>query len=424
MSDNLKQTNQTPDSPESDIAVDNRPFKGIKILEISRVLASPFAGYQLALLGADVIKIEDPGIGDTMRHRGRGNMPELGKHGMHTGFISVNANKRSLTLNLREPEGQKIFLQMAKDADVVIENLRTGTMSSYGLGYEHISSINPRIVYCSITGYGQTGPKKRHPAYDSVVQAGSGMMSINGTPETAPLKIGTQLIDYGAGFAAVTGIMSALFHRERTGRGQHIDTSLLDAALILMGYTITDVLTAGAVPRAQGNSFGPDAPTNRCFQTSDGLLAVAANEEHQLQHFFEGIGRADILSDPRFCSNEVRRTNFLLLGKEVERTLMLKTAQEWEDILNEVGVPAMRVTTIPEALKLPQVKSRNMFHTFDKLPGLDIPATVPMAPFQLSEGGARIDSPPPAMGEHTADILRQLGYTDAEITALRGKNIV
>jgi crotonobetainyl-CoA:carnitine CoA-transferase CaiB-like acyl-CoA transferase len=404
--------------------LDKRPLKGIKILEISRVLASPFAGYQLGLLGAEVIKIEDPGVGDTMRHRGRGNKPELGKSGMHTGFLSVNANKRSLTLNLRGKEGQKIFRQLARKADVVIENLRTGTMARYRLGFKDLRKINPRIIYCSITGYGQTGPKKRHPAYDSVVQAASGMMSINGTPETAPLKIGTQLIDYGAGFSAVIGITSALFHRERTGKGRHIDVSLLDVALILMGYTITDVLTAGAVPRPLGNSFGPDAPTNRCFDTKNGILAVAANETHQQQHMWEAIGRTDIPGDPRFASAEARRANFEVLREEIEAAMKKKNAQEWEDILNEAGVPAMRVRTIPEILKHPQVKSRNLFHTFDNVPGAGISVTVPLAPFQLSEGGARIDLPPPNLGEHTAEILGSLGYSDKAIERLRAKRVV
>lgn len=403
---------------------DLRPFKGINILEISRVLASPFAGYQLGLLGANVTKIEDPGVGDTMRHRGRGAMPALGKIGMHTGFISVNANKRSLTLNLREPEGQKIFRKLARTADVIIENLRTGTMKRYGLGYTDIRKLNRRIVYCSITGYGQTGPKKRHPAYDSVVQAGSGMMSINGTREVSPLKIGTQLIDYGAGFAAVIAIASALFHRERTGAGQHIDVSLLDAALVLMGYTITDILTAGADPRPQGNSFGPDAPTNRCFQARDGMVAIAANEDHQLQHLWETLGRTDIPADPRFATGAARRANFEPLRIEIERTMRKKTAQHWEDALNEAGVPAMRVRTIPEILDHPQVKSRKIFHTFKKLKHAGIRATIPMAPFCLARGNARVDSPPPLLGEHTGRVLAKLGYTRKQIARLREERIV
>lgn len=403
---------------------DKRPFKGIKILEVSRVLASPFAGYQLGLLGADVIKIEDPGTGDTTRSRGRGSNPDLGKRGMHLNFISANSNKRSLTLNLRAPKGQKIFRQLARDADVVIENLRGGAMEKYGLGFKDLHLLNPRLVYCSLTGYGHTGPKKSHPAYDSVVQAASGMMSMNGTPETAPVKVGTQVVDYSAGLTALAGIATALFHRERTGEGQHVDVAMLDTALILMSATVTEVLSSGKAPQAHGNARTPDMPNSGTFETKQGKLAIIAEESHQQRHLWEAIGRADILADTRFVSKELRRKNHEALHHEVQAALMTKTAQEWEDILNAAGVAAMRVRNVTEILAHPQVKSRNLLHTFSEVPGAGVGATVVMTPFGLSAGGARVDLPPPVLGAHSNEILGGLGYSAAEIEGLRKLGVV
>jgi crotonobetainyl-CoA:carnitine CoA-transferase CaiB-like acyl-CoA transferase len=282
----------------------NLPFSGITVLDVSRILASPFATGQLALMGANVIKIEDPGVGDAARH-GHSYDREMTKSGMSSNFLSQNANKRSLTLNMRTPEGQEIFRKLATNADVILQNLRTGTMARYGLGYEDIAQLNPRIVYCSLTAYGATGPKARHPAYDPVVQAASGMMSINGTAETAPLKVGPPVVDYGTGLAAAFAIASALYQREHTGVGQHIDVSMLDTAFVLMGSVVTDVMTAGAKPRAHGNSYA-SIPTNAAFETREGKLYIAAMQEHQVANLFRGLGREDLARDPRFATHELR----------------------------------------------------------------------------------------------------------------------
>ena len=203
------------------------PFLGIKILDVSRILASPFASAQFAFLGAEVIKVEDPEKGDLNRYR-PSNIAKLSEDGMSTSFLSQNAGKRSLTLNLREPEGQRIFCALAKDADIIIENLRTGTMERYGLGYEQLRQLNPRLIYCALTAYGSTGPKKRDPAFDPVVQAASGMMSLNGTPETAPVKVGPPILDFSTGLSASFAIATALFQRQREGIGQKIEVSLID----------------------------------------------------------------------------------------------------------------------------------------------------------------------------------------------------
>jgi CoA:oxalate CoA-transferase len=406
------------------VAKDNRPFCGIKVLEVGRVLASPFAGCQLGLLGADVIKIEDPGSGDTTRNRGRGSKPELGERGMHLNFISANANKRSLTLNLRTAAGQDIFRKLAATADVVIENLRTGTMDKYGLGYNNLHRLNPRLVYCSLTGYGHSGPRRRHAAYDSVIQAASGMMSLNGTPETAPVKVGTQVIDYGTGIAAVAGISAALFHRERTGEGQHVDVAMLDTALSLMSATVTETLSSGKAPRPHGNLPMQGLPENGSFPTRDGEISIIADEYHHRLSLWTALGRPEIMTDPRFSTPPARDANQQALRAELSATLMKKSAQEWEDLLCAAGVAAARVRKLPEILADPQIASRNFLHTFDDIPGADISATITMVPFGLSAGGARADRPPPTLGAHTREVLGGLGYNDGQIAALQAQGVI
>ena len=378
---------------------DQRAFVGLKVLDVSRVLASPFAAYQLALLGADVIKVEDPGRGDQIRYRVY-NRPDLGNSGMATAFLSQNANKKSLTLNLRTLEGQEIFRKLASTADVIIENMRSGTMIRYGLGYQDLRKLNPRLIYCSVTGYGQTGRKQRHPAYDPVTQAASGMMSFNGTPETAPVKLGPPIIDYGTGLSAALGLVIALYQRERTGIGQHVDISMLDAALTLMSSLVSDVLTAGRAPIASGNkNRSPENYSNGSFQCADRLLAIAAQEEHQRRNMWKAIGREDITLDPRFSTPQACEKNIDTLHAELETTLKTKTAREWEDILNESGVPAMAVRTLPEILQEDIVRERGFLHTFDKVEGIKGSVTVPLSPFKLGVGPSSAETPPPFLGQ-------------------------
>jgi crotonobetainyl-CoA:carnitine CoA-transferase CaiB-like acyl-CoA transferase len=401
---------------------DTRPFKGIKVLDVTRVLASPFTSGQLAFLGADVIKIEDPGSGDAARY-GHSANKELAKSGMSSNFLSQNANKRSITLNLRTPEGQTIFRTLAQDADVIIQNLRTGTMDRYGLGFEDLRKANPRIVYCSLTAYGATGPKKRHPAYDPVVQAASGMMSINGTAETVPLKVGPPVVDYATGLAAAFAIATALFQRGQTGQGQHIDVSMLDTAFVLMGSIVTDVLTANAVPRAHGNTY-VSTPTNACFKTSKGLLYIAAMQDHHVRNLCRTLGRPDIPLDARFATAALRSENFALLRAELEKSFLTRTATEWEDLLNEASVPAMRVRTIPEALAEPYLESRNLFRVFDEVPGVKGSVTVPLVPFKMSSCEVHADLPPPMLGAHTEEILQSIGYSASQLEGLREKRVI
>lgn len=397
-------------------------FSGIKVLDISRVLASPFASGQLAFLGADVIKIEDPGVGDAARY-GHSHNQELAKTGMSSNFLSQNANKRSLTLNLRAPEGQHILRRLAEGADVLIQNLRTGSMARHGLGYADLRKINPRLIYCSLTAYGATGPKQRHPAYDPVVQAASGMMSINGTAETAPLKVGPPVVDYGTGLAAAFAIATALYHRERTGEGQHIDVSMLDTAFVLMGSIVTDVMTAGAKPKALGNTYA-SIPTNAAFETKEGMLYIAAMQEHHVKNLYASLGRSDLSSDARYGTHEARGENATELRRQLQSAFKTRTAAEWEEILNDAGVPAMRVRSIPEAVAEPYLESRKLFHVFKDVPGVNGDVTVPLVPFKLSACEARANRPPPALGADTDEVLHSFGYSAQDVAQLRARGIV
>lgn len=404
---------------------DRRPFRGIKVLDVTRVLASPFATYQLALLGAEVLKIEDPETGgDSLRFR-RGSAPAYGAQGMATLFLSQGANKRSMTLNLRKPEGQAIFRELARDSDVVVENLRAGTMDKYGLGYEALTQANPRVVYCSLTGYGQQGPKRRHPAYDPVIQAASGMMSLTGTPETGPLKAGAQVVDYGAGLAAAFGLATALFERERSGKGQRVDVSMLDTALVMMSSFVTDVLTTGARPRPWGNQSPPETFGNATFRCAcGGQIALAAIEPHHVSRLWQAMGRADLARDPRFGSKEACSANVQALHEEMGRTFLTRPAQDWEDRLNEADVPAMRVRTVAEALEMPQVAARGLVQKVAPIDGTPGGAAVATTPFRLSAGGPRIDSPPARVGAHTEEVLRRLGRSADDISSLKERGVI
>jgi CoA:oxalate CoA-transferase len=400
----------------------SKPFAGIKVLDVSRILASPFATAQLAYLGADVIKIEDPGKGDLNRYR-PSNLAKLSEDGMSTSFLSQNAGKRSITLDLRTGEGQDIFRRLARDADVIVENLRTGTMARYGLGYEDIEPINPRVVYCSLTAYGQTGPKKRDPAFDPVVQAASGMMSLNGTPETAPVKVGPPVLDFAAGLSAAFAISTALFQRERSGCGQHIDVALIDTAFVLMGSVVTDVLTAGALPRAVGNSYKSN-PTNASFETNDGLIYIAAMEDHQVENLWRTLGRPDIPADAAFATHALRAEHATRLRAEIQRTLMQRPAAEWEASLNAAGVPAMRIRSLPEALSDPALNSAGLIRVFEEVEGVEGPVSVPLVPFRLSAGAAGTDLPPPRLGAHTREILQSIGYSEAAMDDLKARKVI
>lgn len=403
---------------------DSRAYAGIRVLDLTRVLAGPYCTYQLGLLGAEVIKIERPGRGETIRWRADSD-PAYAKLGLSLGFMTQAANKRSLTLDLDTAAGVSIYLELAKRADVVVQNLRTGSAARRGIGYEQVKAVNEGVVFCAITAYGANGPKQADPAYDSVIQAWSGFMSTTGTADTGPLKSGPPIVDYATGMAAAYAISAALYRRARTGKGQYIDVGMLDTNVMLMASVATAFMNTGNPPRPAGNDASSRAPVSTTYRTAEGLLAIACNEEHQYQHFLEALGLQPLNDDPRFAQPAARRENVPALRARVQDRLMARTAAEWEGVLNAAGVPAGRVRTVPECMAEPQVAARGLFHAFapDALPfGREV--RVPLSPFRYEHDGPRADTPPRTAGADTEAILQELGYDAAAIARLKREGVV
>lgn len=396
-------------------------FEGIRVIAVARQIAAPFATYQLAMHGAEVITIDNPKEVDSMRLvAGAGG--GLHRHAMSHSFLAQAANKKSLQLDISVPKGQEIFRKLVAESDVVVENLVAGNMARYGLAYSDLKKINPKIICCSITGYGQTGPNARRAAIDGAVQAASGLMSLSGTLETGPMKVGFLMADYATGYAAALGIVSALYHRALTGEGQYIDCAMLDAAITMAGADICEAATTGKYKQLRGNGDG--RYVSSIFKCKAGLLSVAATTDSRRARFWQAIGRTDIPLDPRFCNLEAVGQHYPAFCAEIEKTLQQKTALEWEEIISEAGVAAMAVRDLYQAIDNPQIRHRDLIHRFPFDAELGYAVAVPKAPYQLSKTGAHIHSPPPRVGQHTDEILRRLGCSDADITELRQSGVI
>ena len=404
---------------------DQRAFAGVKVLDLTRVLAGPFCAYQLALLGAEVIKIEPPGKGETVRWRSEAADPSYGQQGLSLGFMTQSSNKRFLSLDLNSPEGRDVFLKLAAECDVVVQNLRSGSAKKRGIDYEAVKKVNPEVIFMSITAYGNTGPKKKHPAYDSVIQAWSGFMSVTGTKESGPLKAGPPIIDYSTGLAAAYAVSAALYQKQRTGKGQYIDLSMLDTNIILMASVVTAHMNTGAIPKQGGNDAASRSPASTTFNTADGLIAFAINEEHQHQGLLKVLGLTALNDDPRFATGPARRDNIPALRALMQEKLMARSAAEWEPLFNEAGAPAGRVRTSPECMAEEQTASRGLFHTFPpSVTGFAKDLKVPLSPFNFAHDGPRADTPPRPVGADSEAILGELGYDAAAIAALRSRKII
>lgn len=399
----------------------SRALSSIRVLDLTNVLAGPFCAYQFALLGAEVIKVETPQGGDLARQLGAD--ADLNRRQMGASFLAQNGGKKSITLNLKSPAGRAVMLRLVETADVLVENFRPGVMERLGLGYDVLRETNPKLVYCAISGFGQSGPMKETPAYDQIIQGLSGMMSITGDAQCAPLRVGYPVADTIGGMTAAFAIASALVRRGQTGEGTCIDVSMLDSAIVTMGWVVSNYLMAGVPPAPHGNDNFTASPSGT-FRTGDGLLNIAANKQEQFETLARLLDRADLVADVRFAEREARKRHRAALTEELERALMAKSALEWEGLLNRAGVPAGRVVTVPEALENPQVRGRGLLQTLAEVPGVGRAITVLRAGFRMRHSEPHVATPPPRLGEHTAQILRELGYSDEQIEALESTETV
>lgn len=394
----------------------NGLLSGVRVLDLTNVLAGPFCAYQLALLGAEVIKVETPQTGDLARVLG--SDPALSKKLMGASFLAQNAGKTSMTINLKSEGGRAVFLRLIETADVLVENFRPGVMDRLGLGWAALKAANPRLIYCAISGFGQTGPMRHVPAYDQIVQGFSGLMSITGDAASAPLRVGSPVADSIGGLTAAFAISSALVGRGRTGEGAFIDVSMLEATLTTMGWIVSNYLICGQEPTPMGNDNFTAAPSG-AFRTADGLLNIAANKQEQFVTLVELLGRPELTRDPRFAEREARKTNRAALTLEIEAALAARPAVEWESLLNDAGVPSGRVLSVPDALALPQIVSRGLVRDAGRPEGLDRDIAVLRSGFTVDGAEAEPPTPPPRLGQHTDAVLAGLGLSQADIAALR-----
>jgi len=392
---------------------------GIRVLDLTNVLAGPFATLHLALCGAEVIKIENPGGGDLARKLGC--VPELNQKLMGTSFLAQNANKKSITLNLKAEEGKEILRKLVATSDVLVENFRPGVMERLGVSYASLAAINPRLIYCAISGFGQTGPDAFRPAYDQIIQGLSGVMAVNGDERLNPLRCGFPVCDTVGGLNAAFAIMGALYHRERSGEGQFIDIALLDSIMPLMGWVAANLLIGGQQPVPMGNDNFTAAPSGT-FATADGYINIAANQQDQWEATCEVLGVPELTIDPRFEKRDTRKANRRLLTPLLEARLKTRPTAHWVEQLNARGVPSGEILSLENALNADQVAHRQSLGTVVE------PEIGPLrlfsltAKFEKTAGG--LETPPPRLGAHTEAVLEALGYSAEDVAGLRARQVI
>jgi crotonobetainyl-CoA:carnitine CoA-transferase CaiB-like acyl-CoA transferase len=396
----------------------SKPFTGVKILDFTRVLAGPYGSYQLALLGADVIKFESRD-GDDMRFGNRANDWE--KRGLAAPWVSVNAGKRSITLDLKKPKALEVIRRLVAKADVVMENFRPGVMDKLGIGYETLKAINPRLIYCAVSGFGQVGPQRATAAFDGMIQAMSGLMSITGFEANGPTRVGFAGADVMSGATAAFGVASALYQRTHTGKGQLVDVSMLEASLAFLSGQVADYSVAGHHQQLSGNQAVSRKPTANLFKAGDGHLLLAVNNEKQYQALMKAIGREDAFDDPRFADWFARQENEPALRAIIEEALAKKSPREWEKILDAAGAPCASIWKVEEVIDHPQIVERGAMQEIDTPYGR---LRFAGSGFRLAHGGGRLDHMAPEAGAHTDEVLSAIGYDAKAIAELHAKEVV
>ncbi len=395
-----------------------KPLDGIRVLDLTNVLAGPFGGYQLALMGAEVIKIERPGKGDLARQLGAD--PELNRRNMGISFMAQNAGKRSVTLNMKSPRGKDLLRELVTTADVLVENFRPGVMDRLGLGYQDLRKHRPDLIYCAVTGFGQDGPWRDNPAYDQIVQGVSGVMSVTGTPDTAPLRVGYPMADTIGGMTAAFAICAALAARPR---GAFLDVSMTDAVISTMGWVVSNHLIGGVDPQPLGNENFTSAPSGT-FKTATGPLNIAANKDEHWTLLTAHLGLEHLRDAPGFATRDERKANRDTLREILERALQAKPAADWARELNAMGVPAGEVLTVPQVLASDQMAQRDMTATYPAPPGVDRSIRLTGSPVRVD--GQRPFAPdgPAALGHDTAEVLGDLGYSASDLDQLRADGVI
>ena len=394
-----------------------KALSGVQVLDLTRALSGPYCTLMLGDYGADVIKIELPGRGDDTRHWGP---PYI--DGESAYFLSINRNKRSLTLNLKDPAGREVFMRLTRNADVVVENFTPGVVNRLGIDYEAVKAENPRIVYSSISGFGQTGPYREKPAYDQMMQGLGGIMSLTGDPDGQPQKIGVALADIGAGMLAAYAVMTALFHRERTGVGQYIDVSMLDLQVAWLTYQAATYFATDTPPPRVGAAH-PNLVPYQAFKCADGkYINVAVGNERFWQRFCKALGREDLVEMPEYAQNKDRVKNRDQLVALLQQEFDTRSTDRWVDILEEAGVPCGPINDLADVFSDPQVKARDMLLEVQHPSAGKIKQTG--IPIKFSATPGSIDSPPPLLGQHSKEILLELGYSQDEVEALEQQEVI
>lgn len=394
----------------------------VRVLDLTNVVAGPLASYHLVMLGAEVIKIEVPGVGDLSRKLGAD--PELAQKQMGASFLAVNGGKKSLTLNLKDARGKEIFKKLVRKADVVLENFRPGTMTKLGLDYPVLKEVNPNIIYCAVSGFGQDGPLAQRPSYDQIIQGYCGLMSLTGDQQTAPTRAGYIVCDTMAAVTAAFAVSAALYRREKSGEGEMIDVSMLDTALATMAvWPVSNYLNAGKIPAPMGNDSHTSSPSGT-FRTGNGLLNIVVNEQKQWKSLCDVIGHPEYKTDPRLAEARTRMANREVVRELLEAVLKTKSAAEWEYLFNESGVPAGLILNLPDAVHHPQIDSRELLQRFENVPGVGRDVEVSRVGFRLGTEQPHVTSPPPILGQDTDRLLGEAGYSADEISDYRRSGVI